>query len=99
MFTVDNTDLTSPIFNRNNKEIGYAFKYAQNINDYSPYMINNATVSKRPLSNDVKEGLSEVCDSNNKVQPEALPPELQSRNNKKTSIKKTQERRPDLLDK
>ena len=59
----------------------------------SPYMINNATVSKRPLSNDVKEGLSEVYDSNNKVQPEALPPELQSRNNKKTSIKKTQEKK------
>ena len=36
-----NDDLTSPIFNENNKEIGYAFKYSPSIKDYSPYIINN----------------------------------------------------------
>ena len=42
MFSDDknNTDLTSPIFSQNNKEIGYAFKYAPNIKDYTPYIIN-----------------------------------------------------------
>ena len=36
-----NMDLTSPIFNQNNKEIGYAYKYNPNIKDYTPYIINN----------------------------------------------------------
>ena len=35
-----NDDFTSPIFNQNNKEIGYAFKYNQNIKDYTPYIIS-----------------------------------------------------------
>ena len=34
----NNEDLTSPIFDLNNKEIGYAYKYDQNIKDYSPYV-------------------------------------------------------------
>ena len=43
MFNGDksNMDLTSPIFNQNNKEIGYAYKYNPNIKDYTPYIINN----------------------------------------------------------
>ena len=36
-----NKDFTSPIFDPNNKEIGYAYKYNQNIKDYTPYIINN----------------------------------------------------------
>ena len=43
MFNDDknNTDYVSPIFNQNNKEIGYVYKYHPNINNYSPYIINN----------------------------------------------------------
>ena len=43
MFNEDknNKDLTSPIFDNNNKEIGYSFKYEPNIKDYTPYIINN----------------------------------------------------------
>ena len=37
----NNSDLTSPIFDQYNKEIGYAYKYVPNINDYSSYIINN----------------------------------------------------------
>ena len=33
-------DFVSPIIDKNNKEIGYAFKYNSNINDYAPYIIN-----------------------------------------------------------
>ena len=42
MFNNDdkNLDLASPIFDMHNKEIGYAYKYHPNINDYSPYIIN-----------------------------------------------------------
>ena len=43
MFNEDknNIDYASPIFDQNNKEIGYAFKYSPNIKDYSPYIIND----------------------------------------------------------
>ena len=34
-------DYASPIFKRNNKDIGYAYKYHQNIKDYSPFIIND----------------------------------------------------------
>ena len=37
----DNEDLASPIFNQNNKEIGYVYKYDPDIKDYTPYIINN----------------------------------------------------------
>ena len=42
MFSNNNNsiDLASPIFDQNNKEIGYAYKYSPNINDYTPYVIN-----------------------------------------------------------
>jgi hypothetical protein len=59
----------------------------------SPYMINNAAVDKRPLSNDVKEGLSEVYSGENDTQKETLPPERQSRTNKKSNTKKPQEKK------
>ena len=39
--TVNQKDYASPIFNDNNKEIGYAFRYNPNINDYSHFKINN----------------------------------------------------------
>ena len=41
MFNNEKNDLASPIFDKNNKEIGYAYKYVPNINDYSPYIINS----------------------------------------------------------
>ena len=42
MFNDDNNmDYTSPIFNQNNQEIGYAYKFNPNISDYFPYIINN----------------------------------------------------------
>ena len=33
-------DYASPIFDQDNKEIGYAFKYHPNVIDYTPYIIN-----------------------------------------------------------
>ena len=33
-------DYASPIFDQNNKEIGYAYKYHPNITDYTPYIVN-----------------------------------------------------------
>lgn len=33
-------DYASPIFDQDNKEIGYAFKYHRNVIDYIPYIIN-----------------------------------------------------------
>ena len=36
-----NEDCASPIFNKTNNEIGYAFLYNPNIQDYSNYMIND----------------------------------------------------------
>ena len=39
--SVNQKDYASPIFNDNNKEIGYAYRYSPNINDYSPFIINN----------------------------------------------------------
>jgi len=35
-----NNDATSPIFNKNNNSVGYAFKYYTSIKDYSIYQIN-----------------------------------------------------------
>ena len=34
-------DYTSPIFDKENKEIGIAYKYDSNINNYDPYIISN----------------------------------------------------------
>jgi ubiquitin C-terminal hydrolase len=39
--SVNQKDYASPIFNDNNKEIGYAYRYSRNINDYSHFKINN----------------------------------------------------------
>jgi len=36
----NNIDYASPIMDSDNKEIGYAYKYNPQINDYSPYIIN-----------------------------------------------------------
>ena len=38
MFNDDNKDFASPIFDQNNKEIGYAYKYHQSVTDFSPYI-------------------------------------------------------------
>ena len=35
-----NNDYASPIFDKNNNSIGYAFKYERTIKDYSIYQIN-----------------------------------------------------------
>ena len=35
-----NNDFTSPIFDKSNKEMGYAYKYVPNLKDYTPYIIN-----------------------------------------------------------
>ena len=37
----NNTYNASPIFDKNNKEIGYAYKYNPIITDYTPHIINN----------------------------------------------------------
>ena len=37
----NNIDYVSPIFDKDNKEIGYAFKYHHDLKDYSPYIINS----------------------------------------------------------
>ena len=34
------TDYASPIFDKNNKEIGYAYKYHPNLTDYTPYIVS-----------------------------------------------------------
>ena len=34
------TDYASPIFDQNNKEIGYAYKYHPKITDYTPYIVS-----------------------------------------------------------
>ena len=39
--SINQKDYASPIFNDNNKEIGYAYRYSPNFNDYSPFIINN----------------------------------------------------------
>ena len=37
----NNIDYASPIFDQDNKEIGYAFIYHHDLKDYSPYIINS----------------------------------------------------------
>ena len=44
MFNDNNKDFVSPIFDKENKEIGYAYKYNPSITDFSfyiPYIIDN----------------------------------------------------------
>ena len=36
-----NSDYASPIFDKNNKEIGYAYRFNSKIKDYSSYIIND----------------------------------------------------------
>ena len=40
-FVGNNSDFVSPIFDEDNKEIGYAYKYVPKIKDYSSYIIND----------------------------------------------------------
>ena len=40
-----NNDYASPIFDKNNDEIGYAYLYHPNIQDYSNYIINSNLIA------------------------------------------------------
>ena len=45
MFSDNENDYTSPIFNENGNIIGYAFKYKPDIEDYTNYQINEQLIS------------------------------------------------------